>query len=293
FTVIFSAEYLLRLWSAPIAYPSRWDFFKEPLCFLDLLSVLPLYLSVTGVHIPALRVLRIFRLIKILRWFNADGLYLMHQTLLRSGTGIFILLFFLSVFLCLFSALIYYAEKMACPDFANMDPVELADYTTKCAVSNTGWTEQLHIARGASSSGTGGAVPPTETPMLCCNPRTEAANTFPSVLSAAWWSIVTMTTVGYGDVVPVTHLGQVIGGLTMLSGILVISMPAAIIGSKFQEVLEEYELRRYQRSVAPANKESARSSKRSSQDGPRLSLASVQGPGPGLVPEPLAPPGVE
>ena len=48
-----------------------------------------------------------------------------------------------------------------------------------------------------------------------------------------------MTTVGYGDVTPRTVLGRVIGGLTMVTGILMIALPVAIIGSSFAEVMRQ------------------------------------------------------
>ncbi len=60
---------------------------------------------------------------------------------------------------------------------------------------------------------------------------------FGSIPEAAWWAIVTLTTVGYGDVVPVTALGRLVGGITMLSGLIVLALPIAIIATGFaQEV---------------------------------------------------------
>ncbi|CAD7960627.1 unnamed protein product [Amoebophrya sp. A120] len=324
----------------------RFDFLTRSwLNLLDFFSILPLYLSAVfslldlvlsdennsddnssttsnssssnEQHamdvINALRVLRIFRLMKILRNLNPSGFYLMYQTLKRSYTGISILAFFLSVFLCLFSSVMYYAEMQECPskglllkDFryefegtttasaiaggatilssTSTEQEILAEYREACAASTSGFTKNLPFlypgrnplmfqttsaqavttivpvgAGGtvvqhqisAASSGSTGSINAFEHDMskayLCCDLQQghEASENFPSVLAAAWWAVVTMTTVGYGDYVPVTFFGKVVGMITMLSGILVISMPAAIIGSKFQEVLEEYELRRY------------------------------------------------
>ncbi|MEZ5925543.1 MAG: cyclic nucleotide-gated ion channel [Hyphomicrobiaceae bacterium] len=60
---------------------------------------------------------------------------------------------------------------------------------------------------------------------------------FGSIPEAAWWAIVTLTTVGYGDAVPVTDLGRFVGGLVMLSGLIVLALPIAIIATGFaQEV---------------------------------------------------------
>jgi len=54
-----------------------------------------------------------------------------------------------------------------------------------------------------------------------------------SLWDAVWWTVVTMTTVGYGDVVPTTVLGRVVGMFVMLSGISVISLLTATISSIF------------------------------------------------------------
>jgi voltage-gated potassium channel len=58
---------------------------------------------------------------------------------------------------------------------------------------------------------------------------------FGSIPRALWWSISTLTTVGYGDVVPVTPLGRLFAGLTALSGIGLIAMPTGILAGAFSE----------------------------------------------------------
>lgn len=58
---------------------------------------------------------------------------------------------------------------------------------------------------------------------------------FGSIPSSMWWAIVTLTTVGYGDVVPITAMGQFFGGLIGLVGIGMIALPAAIMASGFAE----------------------------------------------------------
>lgn len=62
---------------------------------------------------------------------------------------------------------------------------------------------------------------------------------FASIPASFWWAIVTMTTVGYGGVVPVSTPGKLIAAFTMLFGILLIALPMAIVGNKFQEVYVE------------------------------------------------------
>lgn len=58
---------------------------------------------------------------------------------------------------------------------------------------------------------------------------------FADVPSAMWWGVVTMTTLGYGDMVPVTVMGRMLGGLTALIGIAMIALPAGILASGFTE----------------------------------------------------------
>ncbi len=59
--------------------------------------------------------------------------------------------------------------------------------------------------------------------------------TFGSMPASLWWAIVTLTTVGYGDVIPLTTMGKMFGGLIGLIGIGMIALPAAILASGFAE----------------------------------------------------------
>jgi len=56
---------------------------------------------------------------------------------------------------------------------------------------------------------------------------------FDSIPSAIWWSVVTMTTVGYGDVTPITGLGKFIAMFIMLLGVGIVALPAAMLAAKF------------------------------------------------------------
>ena len=58
---------------------------------------------------------------------------------------------------------------------------------------------------------------------------------FSSIPDAMWWSIITVTTVGYGDVAPITPLGRLLAGAIALLGIGIFALPAGILGSSFME----------------------------------------------------------
>jgi voltage-gated potassium channel len=64
---------------------------------------------------------------------------------------------------------------------------------------------------------------------------------FGSIPAALWWAVVTLTTTGYGDVVPQTALGRVVGGLVMLCGISVLALLAGILATGFAEEVRRRE----------------------------------------------------
>lgn len=69
--------------------------------------------------------------------------------------------------------------------------------------------------------------------------RDAQPDEFGTIPDAIWWAVVTVTTVGYGQTVPVTAAGRIIAGITMITGILMIALPIAIIGSSFAEVVRQ------------------------------------------------------
>lgn len=68
---------------------------------------------------------------------------------------------------------------------------------------------------------------------------------FASIPAAMWWGVETLTTVGYGDVIPTTRIGKALGSAIALLGIGLFALPAGILGSGFVEELQ----RRRQRDV--------------------------------------------
>lgn len=61
----------------------------------------------------------------------------------------------------------------------------------------------------------------------------KSKSQFHSLPNAAWWGVITMTTVGYGDIVPASIAGKIIGGIASICGIIILSTSASVIGSTF------------------------------------------------------------
>jgi voltage-gated potassium channel len=65
--------------------------------------------------------------------------------------------------------------------------------------------------------------------------RAAQPDTFGSVPQAAWWALETLTTVGYGDAIPATPIGKMLGGVVMLLGVFMFALPIAIISTGFSQ----------------------------------------------------------
>lgn len=144
----------------------------------------------------------------------------MAEALQNSFQALWVLIFFLAIGCILFSSLLYYLEKAKCPDVSTMSRKDLDEYADHCA------GEYASFYRGVSPKHG-----------LCCDSDGKPED-FPSIISALWWSIVTMTTVGFGDKYPRTTFGKCVGFVAMLVGMILIAVPVAIVGNKFQEVYE-------------------------------------------------------
>jgi voltage-gated potassium channel len=181
---VFTIEYILRLWSA-VEVPflqrctpveARLRFARRPFMIIDLLSILPFYLSlILVVDLRFLRMLRLFRIFKLARY--SPALHTLLRVIVnehRALVGALLLM----VTILLFSATgIYLIER-------NVQPEK-----------------------------------------------------FGSIPDAAWWAIATLTTVGYGDVSPVTPIGKMFGSIVMLIGLGMFALPIAILSTGFaQEV---------------------------------------------------------
>lgn len=140
-------------------------------------------------------------------------------------------MFFLFIIVVVFSSFMYFVE---------------GDYTST-APTRASLNQTITAALASSNSSVlGGSL------IFDANnssAATQSSNQFVSIPHSFWFSIITMTTVGYGDYVPRTNLGKVIGAICALTGVLTIALPVPIIVSNFtyfyQRQLEDTE-RQYQ-----------------------------------------------
>ncbi|GAA4847129.1 ion transporter [Algivirga pacifica] len=70
---------------------------------------------------------------------------------------------------------------------------------------------------------------------------------FPDVLSSLWWAVATLTTVGYGDVYPITPFGKFIAGAIAFLGVGLVALPTGILSSAFMESLAKKKARQMQK----------------------------------------------
>jgi len=177
FTLVFTIEYLVRLYCSP----NRWHYARSFYGIIDLLSILPSYLSLfyPGANyllmIRLLRVLRVFRVLKLVRYLSeANSLV---RAMYTSRRKIFVFFFVVVILATIFGSLMFIVEG--------------------------------------------------------------PANGFSSIPRSIYWTIVTITTVGYGDITPHTVLGQIIASLAMLTGYSIIAVPTGIFTAELAHELQK------------------------------------------------------
>jgi len=174
----------------------------------------------SATHLPRIfRIFRIFRILKLSRY--SKGMQMMSEAVMSSMHILTMLFFVLLVGVIIFASMVYFLEKLSCPQLSNMSTNDIDLYHAECGDG----------FNGGKSPSFG----------LCCD-QWESPLLFPSIPSGFWWSVVTMTTVGFGDMYPMTWQGRFVGIFAMLVGILLIALPTAIVGRKFQEVYEREEM---------------------------------------------------
>lgn len=168
FTLIFTIEYVLRLWVTIRPMKYVLSFYG----IVDLLAILPTYLSIffagsqTIAVIRALRLLRVFRIFKLGKYLSEGDQ--LRRAMVASRNKIMVFLFVVTILVILIGSLMYLIE-------------------------------------GGSNKG------------------------FSSIPKAVYWAIVTLTTVGYGDITPSTNIGQFLSAIVMIVGYAIIAVPTGIV----------------------------------------------------------------
>lgn len=170
FTFLFTLEYILRVWLTS----KTWKYVISFYGIVDLLAILPVYLSffIANSHllsvIRALRLLRVIRILKLGRYLaEADFL---RESLRASATKIQIFLFSVLTIVLIMGTLMFVVE-------------------------------------GPESG-------------------------FTNIPVSMYWAVVTLTTVGFGDITPATPLGQLLASIIMLMGYAIIAVPTGIVTSE-------------------------------------------------------------
>ncbi len=172
-TIIFSIEYILRIYCVSKPFKYIFSFYG----LVDIFSIIPTYLSVlvpgaqSMLVIRALRLLRIFRVLKLSRYANAGNF--LSQALIKSRPKIIVFLGAIVTLVCIMGTMMYIIEGKE--------------------------------------------------------------NGFSSIPKGIYWAIVTMTTVGYGDISPNTPLGQFFASMLMIAGYGIIAVPTGIVTSEMTQ----------------------------------------------------------
>ncbi|XP_063683294.1 potassium voltage-gated channel subfamily A member 2-like isoform X2 [Bolinopsis microptera] len=231
-----------------VCCPDKRRFAKSVLNWFDLLAILPFYLDLIfrqQKNLSFLMVLRFFRTLRIVRIFKMSryfqGLFALGYALSSSAGELVILALMLITFVVLFSSLIFFTEQ---PD--EVMTVHVNNTFDFLIQLNSTCNPVINLTNMLSECGSQLAVPLTIvlgnktitiSDVQGCEPPPTPSNQFDSIITGFWWSIITMSTVGYGDYAPKTAMGKVVGSLCALTGILVISLPFPLIINRFNNFM--------------------------------------------------------
>ncbi len=178
FTIFFTIEYITRIFTVHSPRKYMTSFFG----IIDLISILPTYLTVFLPVNPSLMIVRALRLLRVFRIFKLGNFLFEGQVIMKalkeSRDKILVFMFFISVMVVIFGTIIYFVETI-------------------------------------SPSGN--------------------KDSFTSVPKSVYWAIVTLSTVGYGDIYPTSPLGQFLSSILMIMAYAVIAVPTGIVTAEFSK----------------------------------------------------------
>ncbi|MDA9097443.1 ion transporter [bacterium] len=261
---LFTAEFIARITTTP----DLNKYFYDRMNVVDVVAIAPFYLelALANVDIPGLSVFRVVRLVRVFRLFKVSrgSLTIFVDTMARSAKPLYMLVFFTSIATIILSSLVYYAERgewnatlgmwmrlrvwycpVTVPRGEGPGVKDPLTYTLASGIDEPCvWVDPTTYGVAYPSISY-----PSEAVFTCpfqydkgdsgCV-KTYEQSPFDSIPTSFWWCLVTMTTVGYGDVVPTSGFGQFIGGIVMIFGIVVIALPITVIGSNFATIYKTH-----------------------------------------------------
>lgn len=175
--IIFTIEYILRIWTADLLYPeknwfvAKFKYIFSLLAIVDLLAIVPFYLPflipIDLRILRMLRIIRLFRVFKINRYTNALSSII--NVVKNKQNELLSSIFVVLLLMIVASVLMYSVENKAQPEV------------------------------------------------------------FRNAFDALWWALATLTTVGYGDIYPVTTIGRIVTMISSAFGIAIIALPSGVI----------------------------------------------------------------
>jgi hypothetical protein len=178
---------------------------------IDLLAILPFWLEVFklqggGGFLVVLRILRLTRVFRVFKLGKYNDVFTLFARVIQQSTpALLLMIFFIVIGCCLFGTIMWFAEQGTWYPEGNPTLAPLGI-----------------VGRGAWLRHTGS--------------KDEDAweeSPFQSIIHSFWYVIVTITTVGYGDVFPTSGAGKFVASTAILNGIIVLAMPIGVVGANF------------------------------------------------------------
>jgi len=273
-SIAFTLEYILRIISCKNMWAYFWDVMNlvDFLAFIPFW--IEIVSGEEGSALRVIRVIRLARIIRLMKSPTFSTYLIILENTFRSAVsslGLLVTISLLEIIVC--GSLAYVAEGGSpktigvCDDWINNTDIsafnctggvrynfsiqysnqdclmECVDSATAgCCEFNQKYLSCVLYTDDSDEELVQGEVLSQITPQLyssnCVTEevvlRFDGLNPFYSIPNSMWWCVVTMTTVGYGDMAPIYVWGRCIGILTMFSGLLVIALPVIIIGKDFE-----------------------------------------------------------
>jgi len=175
----------------------------KPIHIVDIMAILPFLITSSGVSVSTrgLGVLKIFRVFRLIKIVKTSvGLQIMIQTFARAQEALQLLIFFSFLAVIIFASLGWYLEQ---------GTYDINEENGK------GYYFRTNLVYDSELS------------------------PYESIPVAIYWSVVTLCTVGYGDLYPTSDGGRVIACICMYVGLLVFALPISVIGSNFEKLIDD------------------------------------------------------